>query len=88
MEAATMTRYKKELPETWAEKECITDMITELNKIFDYAQIRKTTRGGYSLIVNGRSVMVIYDKTKIYDMVAAFLQGAYFMAEKETLNYC
>lgn len=44
--------------------------------------------GGYSLIVNGRSVMVIYDKTKIYDMVAAFLQGAYFMAEKETLNYC
>lgn len=83
-----MTRYKKELLATRAEKETITKIITELNKIFDYAQIRKTTRGGYSLIVNGRSVMVIYDKTKIYDMVAAFLQGAYFMAEKETLNYC
>ena len=83
-----MTRYKKELLATCAEKETITEMITELNKIFDYAQIRKTTRGGYSLIVNGRSVMVIYDKTKIYDMIAAFLQGAYFMAEKELLNYC
>jgi hypothetical protein len=86
MEGEKMTRYKRALPETWAEKECITDMITELNKIFDYAQIRKTTRGGYSLIVNGRSVMIIYDKNKIYDMVAAFLQGAYFMAEKDLLN--
>jgi hypothetical protein len=82
-----MTRYKRTLPDTWAEKECITDMITELNKIFDYARIQKIKRG-YALIVNGRSVLVIYEQKQLYKTIGAFLQDAYFMAEKELLNYC
>ena len=68
-----------------AEKECITDYITELNKIFDFAYICKC-KSGYTLVVNGRAVIKIDKWENLYSKVGAFLQGAFFAMENELID--